>query len=69
MIKFPAMLGPAEDWPEGSLEWSERMSHRLQIAVNEAEMYGIDRVVEQLEKILPNKPWEQFPPPKDVCCL
>jgi len=32
--EFTPMLGPAEHFPVGSVEWSQRISNRLQISTN-----------------------------------
>ena len=39
--EFTPMIGPAADFPEGSVEWSQRISNQLQIATDTVS-YDVD---------------------------
>jgi hypothetical protein len=42
--EFTPMLGPAEHFPVGSVEWPQRISNRLQISTNTVS-YGVEHHV------------------------
>jgi hypothetical protein len=65
--KFKAMLGPAEEHPVGSVEWAERIGHRLQIYVENVKR-NEEREVKYLPPVLTAildanpRPWAVWPP-------
>lgn len=69
--KFPAMLGPAEEHPIGSVEWAERIGHRLQIHIKRVK-HNEEREVKYLPPVLEAilgaepRPWIVWPP-DDPC--
>jgi hypothetical protein len=69
------MLGPAENFPVGSVEWAQRISNRLQVAfdtVSTTTVYHLARTVVEICKAQP-RPWEVWPDgrpfgtPDDYC--
>jgi hypothetical protein len=73
--KFESMLGPAEDFPPGSLEWAERISNRLQLATDSLSrdtIHHLTRCIKQIWQVRP-RPWEIWPKnqpfytPDDYC--
>ena len=61
--EFTPMLGPAEHLPVGSVEWSQRISYRLQIATDTVS-YDVEHlVVRCLTQVLSAgpKPWAVWP--------
>ena len=61
--EFTPMLGPAEHLPVGSVEWSQRISDRLQIATDTVS-YDVEHlVVRCLTQVLSAgpKPWAVWP--------
>lgn len=57
------MLGPAEDFPPGSIEWAERISNRFQLATNSLSRdtaHHLLRVIKQIWEGDP-RPWEIWP--------
>jgi hypothetical protein len=73
--EFPPMLGPAEDFPVGSLEWAERISNRFRIAaktVSTTTVQHLNRIIVQIWTAQP-RPWEIWPEdrpfgtPDDYC--
>jgi hypothetical protein len=55
------MLGPAEDFPVGSIEWAERMSNRLQLDVRSLSRSASHSLRKTIEAITRAKPWESWP--------
>lgn len=63
LYQFESMLGPAEDFPAGSVEWAKRISNRLQTGtrfISRHSAQHIGATVFQIWKADP-KPWEVFP--------
>jgi hypothetical protein len=61
--EFTPMLGPAEHLPVGSVEWSQRISHQLQIATDTVS-YDLEHLVARcLKQVLSAdpKPWAVWP--------
>lgn len=73
LYQFPPMLGPQEDWPQGSPEWAERASNRLQLAAKSVSYSTAHHLIDQIKLILARRPWEYWPPnapfqtPDDYC--
>lgn len=74
-IEFAPMLGPADSFPIGSLEWAERISNRLQTGVDHLSRtttHHLLRTMEQIWNAHP-RPWEIWPEdcpfgtPDDYC--
>jgi hypothetical protein len=73
--EFAPMLGPAEHFEPGSLEWAERMSCRLQIAAKTLNHDTVHHLIGTMEAIwrANPKPWEIWPSnhpflvPDDYC--
>ena len=73
--KFPPMLGPAEHFKAGSLEWAERMSCRLQIAAETLNHDTVHHLIGTMHAIWQTypRPWEIWPEgqpflvPDDYC--
>lgn len=68
-------LGPAEDYPVGSLQWAERISNRLQIgaeAINKHTVHHLWNTIKAILTVEPH-PWEIWPDghpfgtPDDYC--
>lgn len=63
--KFEPMLGPMEDWPEGTPEWIERLGNRLSDQIEHAKKVGIRTGISDLaptvKKAIQAKPWETWP--------
>ena len=61
--EFTPMLGPAEHFPVGSVEWSQRISNRLQIATDTVSYDVEHHVACCLKQVLSAdpKPWEVWP--------
>jgi len=61
--EFTPMLGPAEHVPVGSVEWSQRISNRLQIATDTVSYDVEHHVARCLKQVLSAdpKPWEVWP--------
>ena len=61
--EFTPMLGPAEHFPVGSVEWSQRISNRLQIAMDTVSYDVEHHVARRLKQVLSAdpKPWEVWP--------
>ena len=69
--KFPAMLGPPEEFPVGSIEWAERIAHRLQIhvgRVQQNEAREVKYIPPVLDAILDAKPRPWIVWPQDNPC-
>jgi len=59
--KFPPMLGPYDDWPEG-FDRAMRVSNALQLEVIYAKQNGVEGFVEFVSgQLLREKPWLYFP--------
>jgi len=75
LYQFKPMLGPAEEFPVGSLEWAERISARLQTATRSVTRSTAHHLRDQLKAIWRAKPrpWEIWPKgrpfgtPDDYC--
>jgi hypothetical protein len=63
--KFKAMLGPPEEWPEGSPEWCERIANRLQLRAQSLSKSTVRHLKEIIETIIEADPhpWEVWPKP------
>jgi hypothetical protein len=61
--EFTPILGPAEHFPVGSVEWSQRISNRLQIATDTVSYDVEHHVARCLKQVLSAdpKPWEVWP--------
>jgi len=69
------MLGSADECPAGSVEWAERISRRLQLAVDSLSrdtVHHLQRCIKQIWEADP-RPWDIWPPeqpyrtPDDYC--
>jgi hypothetical protein len=68
-------LGPAEDYPAGSIEWAERISNRLQIGAGSINQHTVHHLLDTIKAIFDVKPhpWEVWPKdhpfgtPDDYC--
>jgi hypothetical protein len=56
--RFAPMLGPAEDYPTGTIEWAERMSNRLQLGVRSLSRSASYPLRETIEAIADARPCE-----------
>jgi hypothetical protein len=73
--EFEPMLGPAEDFQPGTIEWAERMSCRLQIAAKTLNRDTVHHLIGTMQAIWQTKPrpWEIWPKehpflvPNDYC--
>ena len=73
--EFPPMLGPAENFPVGSIEWAQRISNRLQIAADTVSTTTIHHLTRTIAQIwsADRRPWEVWPEnrpfgtPDDYC--
>lgn len=63
MYEFPAMLDPAERWPRGSYEWSERMAARLQLASRVVDQTTSAQLKKLVIDIVGGEVWRIFPKP------
>lgn len=61
LYQFKPMLGPAEDFPAGSIEWAERMSNRLQIGSQSVTRSTAQHLRKHLKAI-----WDADPRPWDI---
>ena len=61
--EFTPMLGPAKHFPAGSVEWSQRISNRLQIATDTVSYDVEHHVARCLKQVLSADPksWEVWP--------
>ena len=60
--KFPNMLGPYTEWPEGTFDRALRISNHLQSEYWMIEMNGIDSFVRCIQNaLIAEKPWTLFP--------
>lgn len=75
LYQFKPMLGPAEEYPVGSVEWAERMSNRLQISaqsVSRSTAHSLRKNLKAIWKAKP-RPWNIWPEgkpfgtPEDYC--
>ncbi|HZZ24923.1 MAG TPA: hypothetical protein VFE60_21120 [Roseiarcus sp.] len=57
--EFTPMLGPAEHFPVGSVEWSQRISNRLQIFTNTVS-YDVEHGVARCHSIRPSGAFKSF---------
>jgi hypothetical protein len=70
-----SQLGPAEDYPIGSIEWAERISNRLQISANSVNQHTVHHLWDTIKVIWAThpRPWEIWPEgnafgtPDDYC--
>jgi hypothetical protein len=68
-------LGPAEDYPAGSIEWAERISKRLQIGAKSITQHTVHHLWDTIKAIwaVQPRPWEIWPKddpfrtPDDYC--
>jgi hypothetical protein len=68
-------LGPAENYPAGSVEWAERISNRLQIGAKSITTHTVHHLWDTIKAILTAEPqpWEIWPEgtpfgtPDDYC--
>jgi hypothetical protein len=73
LYQFAPMLGPQEEWPEGSPEWAERASARLQTAAESVSDSTAHHLRNQIRLILTHRAWEYWPEnapfqtPDDYC--
>lgn len=60
------MLGPAEDFPPGSVEWAKRISNRLQTGARFISRHSAQHIGATLKQIYDTspKPWEVWPEDK-----
>ena len=61
LYQFETMLGPAEDFPPGSVEWAKRISNRLQTGTRFISKHTAQHVGVTMKQI-----WEARPRPWDV---
>jgi hypothetical protein len=63
LYKFKPMLGPAEEWPVGSVEWAERMANRLQVRVQSLSRDTAHMLLDHLRETWAAKPrpWDIWP--------
>jgi hypothetical protein len=65
LYKFPPMLGPCEEYQEGTADWALRLGSRIQAQVRDIGYYGVDTVrksVKMAVEAIP-PPWEVWPVP------
>jgi hypothetical protein len=68
MYQFAPMLGPAEEWPVGTVEWAERISNRLQSQasnVTRDTSFYLRRTIDEIFRAKPN-PWDVWPEEKPL---
>mgnify|MGYP000583100117 CR=1 FL=1 len=65
-FQFQAMRTATDSLPEGSEDWLEGMSMRVQYTFDQTEKFGVEPLVENLRRIFPYKPWNYIP--KDKPC-
>jgi hypothetical protein len=68
MYQFAAMLGPAEEWPVGSVEWAERISNRLQLQASDVTRdtsFHLRRTIDEIFRAKP-QPWDVWPEQKPL---
>ncbi len=65
-FQFKAMRTATNDLPEGSPEWIEGMSVRLQYTFDKVENFGIEPLIECLRPLVKTEPWNHIP--KDKPC-
>lgn len=58
---FDAMRTATQDLPEGSPEWIEGMSLKVQYTFESTEQFGVQPLVESLRAVMPHKPWNYIP--------
>lgn len=61
VYQFEPMLGPAEDFPAGSVEWAKRISNRLQTGTRFISRHTAQHIGATLNQI-----WEASPSPWEV---
>lgn len=60
-FQFQAMRTATDSLPEGSEDWLEGMSMRVQYTFDQTEKFGVEPLVENLRRIFPYKPWNHIP--------
>jgi len=66
LYQFKPMLGPAEEYPVGSIQWAERVSNRLQISAQSVSRSTAHHLGKQLKEIWHSnpRPWQIWPKDK-----
>jgi hypothetical protein len=59
--RFPPILGPAEDWPTGSVEWALRLANKLNYTIKNASEFGVEPIIPLVIQAVDHKPWKVWP--------
>jgi hypothetical protein len=65
---FPPMLGPAEDWPEGSPDYALRLGNQLNYTARNPGRLGVGPLVPLVRKAIEVRPWLVWPTPPEGPC-